>query len=155
MPPKAGSYLYPFLQDIPLFSGLPPEDSARFFCIGKTHIVKGGRSLVTEGRGGGDLHIIVSGRVEVLKRAPKGGSKVLATLGCGDLFGEMSALDGGAYSATVRAQGDCAVHIIRGRDLHAFLKKNPADAYPILTNFIKILSARLRHMNQQAAKPAK
>ncbi len=152
MASRGSSFLFPFLQDIPLFRRLPPDVAGRLFRTGKTHIIRAGRAIVTEGKGGGDLHILVSGRVEVIKKGPGGKFKSLATLGCGELFGEMSAFDGGRYSATIRAIGDCAVHIIRGKDFHAFLKKNPAASYEILTTLVQMLSSRLRSMNVAVSK---
>jgi len=152
MAAKGSSFLYPFLQDIPIFSGLRPEAAARIFRSGKTQIVRDGRTIVTEGKGGGDLHLIVSGQVEVWKKGPVGKPKKLAVLGCGDLFGEMSTFDGSTYSATIKASGDCAVHVIRGQVFRDYLAKNPKDAYQVLTALVRILSSRLRSMNVVVSK---
>ncbi len=66
------------------------------------HEVANQTDLIREGEPGRGLYVVLQGAVDVWKRI--GDEKVLlATLKAGDVFGEMSLLDGGAAAATVTA----------------------------------------------------
>ena len=63
--------------------------------------------VVEEGAPGDRLHIIVRGKIEVLKRDPAGRMRRLAVLADGDFFGEIALLEGVPRTATVRTRTPC------------------------------------------------
>lgn len=138
-----------FLKEVNLFEGLDNQVINQIFALGLVHNFMKGDLVIREGQPGGNFHIIINGKAEVVK-AMKGGKskgKQLAKLGRGSVFGEMSVFDGAAYSASVRAADDCDVHIIRGSDLKNFLGENPKVAVGILSILITSISNRLRRTN--------
>lgn len=86
------------------------------------------------------MFIVTSGRVEIFVRDPIGEKIVVATVGPGELFGELSLLDGGTRSASAVALEDITVTEIDRATLHHFLENNP----DISLHFIQVLAKRLR-----------
>jgi CRP/FNR family transcriptional regulator, cyclic AMP receptor protein len=78
-----------------------------------------GEVLVTQGERGGDLYVLESGRLRVERDGV-----VIATIEEPDsVVGEMSVLLGTNYSATVRADRDSRVRVVR--DAMRILSKQP------------------------------
>ena len=63
-----------------------------------------GDHLFHEGDRGGEMYVVAEGRAMISKMVA-GGEEALAILGRGDLFGEMSLIDGEPRSADARAYG--------------------------------------------------
>ncbi len=138
-----------FLKEVNLFDGLDNKVINQIFRLGLIQNFQAGDLIIREGQHGGNLHILISGKADVVKSV-KGGKargKGLSTLNRGSVFGEMSVFDGAPYSASVRAVSDCDVHIIRGTDFERFLQANPGTAYTIFKKLIASISNRLRRTN--------
>ena len=150
MPPRGKpSVIYPFLSEIPMFERLSPETAAGLFKLGRSKVYRNGAVIVQEGAKGGDLYIVVSGKVEVWKsHRGKNRGRKLADLGLGAVFGEMSVFDGSPYSATVKAAGDCVIHTLQGKVFAGYLEKNPKTAVIILRSLLVEMASRLRRMNE-------
>jgi hypothetical protein len=94
-----------------LFRSLPAEALDRLALAARHHLFDAGEVLVREGQPGESLFLIDEGRVMVSKGGMAAGTGMvhLASLGPGELFGEMSLLTGEPRSATVTADGPCSV----------------------------------------------
>jgi CRP-like cAMP-binding protein len=138
-----------FLKEVNLFEGLDNKVINQIFRLGLVQNFKKGDLIIREGVHGGNIHILINGKAEVVKGGLKGKAKArrLAKLQRGSVFGEMSVFDGAPYSASVKAIGDCDVHIIRGSDFEDFLKANPQAAYGIFRTLLSSISNRLRRTN--------
>lgn len=138
-----------FLKEVNLFEGLDNKVINQIFRLGLVQNFKKGDLVIREGSHGGNLHILINGKAEVVKGGLKGRGKgqQLAKLQRGSVFGEMSVFDGAPYSASVRALEDCDVHIIRGSDFENFLQSYPQAAYGIFRTLLSSISNRLRRTN--------
>jgi len=137
-----------FLKEVNLFEGLDNKVINQIFRLGLVQNFKKNDIVIREGQHGGNLHILINGKAEVVQSiSPKSRGRQLAKLGRGSIFGEMSVFDGAPYSASVRATEDCDIHIIRGSDFKHFLDQNPKTAVGILTTLITSISNRLRRTN--------
>ncbi len=88
-----------------------------------------------EGTEGHALFLIIDGEVDVMK-----GERKVATLGVGEVFGEMAVLDRAVRSATIRVRRDVVLFRIAREDFQDLL-----ELYPALTKAImKVLVRRLR-----------
>ena len=105
-----------------------------------------GEPIVSEGERAETAFLIVSGTVEVSVGEGKK-SKVVATLGPGEVFGEMCLIEPGRRSATVRALTEAACRVISYEEFMASIQEDPADAI----QFMRTLVQRLREANQQLA----
>jgi CRP/FNR family transcriptional regulator, cyclic AMP receptor protein len=137
-----------FLKEVNLFDGVEQKVINQIFELGLVQNFRKGDLVVREGMHGGNLHIVINGKAEVIKTSKgKSKGKQLAKLGRGSIFGEMSVFDGAPYSASIRALEDCDIHIIRGSDFKNFLESNPRTAVGILSTMISSISNRLRRTN--------
>jgi len=99
-----------------------------------------GDVIFEEGSVGKHMYVIVSGSVNIVKKAG-GGEAVVATLGKGELFGEMALVDSLPRSASAIAVGDDTSAVEIDHAQFAYLVgQQPAFALIIL----KALSLRLR-----------
>lgn len=89
--------------------------------------------------------LIASGEVKVYMTGTDGRETILALLGKGDFFGEMSLLDGEPRSASVRSVVSANLLIIRREDFLQQIAKFPDLAMSLLME----LSRRLRKANKQ------
>ncbi len=106
---------------------------------------KKGDIIFNEGEIGNNLHIIVSGKVKILKLDKKGKEKNLAILKEKDSFGEMALLTKELRSATVQALTDVITLSIDAYEFEDLIKKEPS----IPLNIIKTLSERLAKSDRQ------
>jgi CRP-like cAMP-binding protein len=134
-----------FLKEVNLFEGLDNQTLNRIFRLGYVQNYRKGDLIIREAEHGGNLHILISGKAEVV--AGKKKAKALSKIGRGSIFGEMSVFDGAPYSASVRAVDTCDVYIVRGSDFLSFLKSNPVVGIDILATLISSISNRLRRAN--------
>jgi CRP-like cAMP-binding protein len=86
------------LRCLPELAGASAKDLAKVSRLFEEVEFDAGAVLMTEGRPGRQVFLIVEGRVEVTLRGSR-----LAVLGPGEVVGEMALVDGGPRSATVTA----------------------------------------------------
>jgi CRP/FNR family transcriptional regulator, cyclic AMP receptor protein len=107
---------------------------------------KSGETIISQGDEGNTAFLIVSGTASV--SIGKGSTeRSVADLTTGDVFGEMSLIEPGPRSATVRAVTDVECIATAFEDFAAFIERNPEQAIQIL----KTLVRRLRHANEMMA----
>jgi CRP-like cAMP-binding protein len=109
------------------------------------HIVvcPSGAKVFQEGEIGEAMYIVLEGKVSIVKKLENGSSRVLATMGKGDFFGEMSLIDKKKRSATASCQTDTRLIKIPEGVLVQFIEKNPQFAIKMLNTFV----GRLRNAN--------
>jgi len=89
------------LRKIPLFSDLADNALTELAGSLKTQTFQKETTVVSETDEGSMLYIIKKGQVKISRLSEPGKEVILAILGDGDFFGEMSLLDGLARSANV------------------------------------------------------
>ena len=82
-----------------------------------------GDVIFREGGPSDAAYEIVSGTVEIAKMG-NDGNVILATLGAGEMFGEMGVLDQGERNATAKAIGPVTVNAIDRKDFLAGVEGN-------------------------------
>jgi CRP-like cAMP-binding protein len=104
--------------------------------------------LMRQGDGGSSMFVIISGHVGVDIHSPQGPERV-ATLGPGDIVGEMSLMTGAPRNATVTATKKTEVLEI-GRDaLQKLLAENPG----LIIRFAQLIEQR-DHETKQVQRDA-
>jgi CRP-like cAMP-binding protein len=91
------------LARIPFFAGLDPAALERLAEGTRTRRFRRGDIIFHAGDPGDALFIIMSGEVKIAVPSESGEEAILATLAAGDVFGELSLLDGAPRSASAAA----------------------------------------------------
>ena len=99
-----------------------------------------GTVLFKEGDIGTEMSLMNSGEVK-LTRKTKQGNVVVATLGFGEFFGEMSVITNKPRTITAETVSDCRLNVISKDVLETLVTGNPLVALSIL----KKLVFRLEH----------
>jgi CRP/FNR family cyclic AMP-dependent transcriptional regulator len=134
-----------FLRNVSIFEELPERDLEKIAKLGTRKKFSKGNIILMEDEIGSALFIIIDGKVKVSRLDETGREAVLSILGPGEVFGEMSLLDGMKRSATCSALTDTEVLIIYRDDFLNLLQKYPQIAISLL----KEMAQRLRKADLQ------
>jgi CRP/FNR family transcriptional regulator len=145
---ESGDHAIALLRRVPVFSTLAPEELARVAEVAVPRRFNAGEVVFNEGDEGSTCYMVRSGRARAVREHGDGRSITLAHFGPGDIFGEMSMLDGERRSATVEATEDTEAIAILGTDMHRLLRAHP----DIAVKLIAALGQRLRDTNERLAR---
>lgn len=137
------------LRSVEMFAGLDEAQLKELAGIFESHELKEGDVLFSQGDIAGDLFVVSRGFVEVVREQPgEANEKVIVNLGPGQSIGEMSLVDRGTRSATIRSVVDDTVVVsVSKENFEAFCKGRPEIGYLIMRNIAADLSFRLRRRN--------
>ena len=135
------------LREAPLFRELDDEAAVALRASLTETRLRRGEVLFREGDSGDKLFIVTEGKVKLGKSSSDGRENLLAILGPGQMFGELSLFDPGPRSATVTAVTDCTMKSLSHDELGRWLNGRPEVARGLLLQ----LAGRLRKANDVAA----
>src|SRR5437764_88871 len=84
-----------------------------------------GDIVFAEGDPGDALYVVSEGKVKIFRTSPDGRENMLAVLGPGEMFGELSLFDPGPRTATVAAITDCTLASLAHDALRPWLAGRP------------------------------
>lgn len=132
------------LRKAPLFHGLD-DDTSRALASSMSIVkLRRGETLFDEGDEGDRLYVVVSGKIKLGRTSPDGRENLLAILGPGQMFGELSFFDPGPRSTTATAVTDTELRSLGHTSLNPVLSEHPDVAYAMLHQ----LAGRLRRTNE-------
>ncbi|MFM7108584.1 MAG: cyclic nucleotide-binding domain-containing protein [Planctomycetaceae bacterium] len=142
------------LEGIDLLEPLNPGLVRRLAESSVDHAYAAGEQVVRQGEPGSSMFVILSGRVEVTARAAADVPvAVLAVLGPGDHFGEMSVMTGAPRTATVTTLGETRLLEIGKEGFAAILSADPG-LVEALGRSLKARQAERREAIADAGRPA-
>jgi CRP-like cAMP-binding protein len=135
-----------FLQASSLFLDLHADELALLAELCQPIAFESGQIVFHEQDSGDCLYIIEEGEVEVIHGPAEPGAEVcvIATMGRGEFFGEMSMLEKSTRSATVRACTRLTLLMLSTDDFYSFAKIFKNGFTVVIINIARILSQRLR-----------
>ena len=134
-----------YLSTIPLFAKLPADERMELETLLKLKQYPAHRPVFWLGEQGEDFYIIKHGKVVVSCPDESGKEVILGTLMGGQFFGEISLLDGGPRTATVRTTMDSELCVLAREDFLKFLGRHPDAAIYML----QILGKRQRETTEK------
>lgn len=129
------------LSGVKLFDGFGPADLESFINRSTSKQFRERERIFTEGEPGRELHIILSGKVEISRRAGYSDQQLIR-LGPGESFGEMALVlpaGVGRTASVTAAEPTVSLSIDRDR-----LAGIPDVAAKVYANIAKVLASRLK-----------
>ena len=130
------------LADVELFAHMNDEDRARLAQFIGARELPAGTLLFQAGQPGEAMYVVKRGEIELYIKDNAGQKIALATVGAGQVFGEMALLDHGPRTATARALEDSELLELDRESLLLLFKTTPTAALSLL--------AAVSHMTRKA-----
>ncbi len=131
----------------PLFAALDDDAAAALRSSMNEVELARGKVLFAEGDPGDRLYIVTEGKIKLGRTSSDGRENLLAVLGPGEMFGELSLFDPGPRTSTATALTDARVVGLGHDDLQPWLTGRPEVAGQLL----RALAQRLRRTNENRA----
>ncbi len=131
----------------PLFLALDPEGAAALRASLTERAVAKGEIIFQEGEPGDRMYVILEGKVKLGQSSNDGRESLLAILGPGEMFGELSLFDPGQRTSTATALTDAVILALSNEQLRPWLAGRPEVAAALL----QALARRLRRTNEAMA----
>jgi CRP/FNR family transcriptional regulator, cyclic AMP receptor protein len=138
------------LEKCSLFSGLSADERAAVAARAHVRSFRAGETIFAMGSPGDQMMAVLSGTVRISVPSAEGKELLLALIRPGEVFGELTVLDGKERSADAIAEDACTLASLRRHDVLSFFERNPG-AWPKL---VQVLCHRLRHTDQVFAEVA-
>ena len=138
------------LRRVPIFVRLSESQSALLATAVEKRHFKRGEIILEAGENLGSLVIILSGQVRVTVLEENGKQAVIATLGAGEVVGEMSILDGAPQSASVVTDTPVDALLLSQDAFLQCVQNNTHLAIALLQSLV----GRLRRANEKIASLA-
>ncbi len=136
------------LRSVPLFSDLEGEELERFSRVAVPRAFPAATRVFHEGDHSDACYIVRSGSFRVTREHSDGRAITLATLGPGDIFGELAMLDGEVRSASVESLVDGELLALPAGEVRALLARHP----DITVKLVAALVRRLRTANERISR---
>ncbi|MEM0944632.1 MAG: cyclic nucleotide-binding domain-containing protein, partial [Pseudomonadota bacterium] len=127
-----------------IFSEFSEEALAKLASLGRVRPITRNTTLFTLGDPGDALHGVLSGRVLLTRITSEGKEIALASMEGGDLFGELSLIDGAPRSTDAVMVEAGELFTLERRVFQQALRDNPGMGMALLS----VLSQRLRDTNR-------
>ena len=136
-----------FLKGIDIFSSLSNQELKRFAAVVREESFSKGTVVFAENSPGNSMYIVREGSIDVGKREKSKGELLkVATLGPGEVLGELSIFDEKPRSAGAVAAGPGKTVLlsIGKADLDRLMSQDPALAIKFLRTILQKVTSRLR-----------
>lgn len=124
----------------PLFQGFSPEEVEEALVYFRPLPYPKGRLVFRQGDLGQALYLVGRGQVRLFRLHLGGQERTLGYVGEGEIFGEMSLLEGKERTASALTEAESLLHALYPEEYFALIRRFPLVAH----NLARILAARLR-----------
>jgi CRP/FNR family cyclic AMP-dependent transcriptional regulator len=135
------------LQKVPLLAGLSDGDREALAAAVVRRRYRKGDIVMQKEEPGHALFIVERGSVRIYVPSAQGNDLILAVLGPGDFFGDLSLLDGRPRSASAAVGSDTSLLQLERSDFIALITRRPAAAMAVL----EAVARRLRETDEMAS----
>ena len=136
------------LRSVPLFADLEEAELERFSRVAVPRSFPAGTRVFHEGDRSDACYIVRQGSFRVTREHSDGRAITLATLGPGEVFGELAMLDGDTRSASAEALSDGELLALPATDVKGLLARHPE----ISVKLVAALVRRLREANERISR---
>jgi CRP/FNR family cyclic AMP-dependent transcriptional regulator len=136
------------LRSSPLGAELTPSESGVLAEFVRVKTLADGEVLLPEGARDALLHVVVNGRIHVVKDSGHGRT-VLHTLEPGDLVGELSFMDDVPRYAALLASGPTEVLCLERSDIETLVDREPRVVYKVMRAIMRAAHRVQRRLSYQ------
>jgi CRP/FNR family transcriptional regulator, cyclic AMP receptor protein len=141
------------LGQLPIFKNLSKKDVSLLANVTHNRNYIAGEYIFHQGDPGIGFYLIRDGEVIIQRENSETKDLItLATFGKGDFFGELALVDGDTRSASAIAKTEARLAVIFKPDLDEFVQRYPKKGVKILQSISKIVTLRLRKLNEDHLK---
>jgi CRP-like cAMP-binding protein len=145
------------LAEAPVFRSLPRDTLHRLATGGRPQLLGPTQRFVIEGQPDTSLFLIGEGEVEVRLRQQDGRDWLAATMGRGEIVGEMALLTGERRAATVRSVDETVIYEISRQQYEPLLRAHPEwldELTAVMNDRLTRRMARLAEMDPARRRPS-
>jgi len=136
------------LRSVALFADLEEGELERFSHVAVPRTFPAGTRVFHEGDNSDACYIVREGSFRVTREHSDGRAITLATLGPGEIFGELAMLDGDKRSASAESITDGTLLALPANDVRNLLARNPEIALKLVGGLVR----RLRQANMRLSR---
>lgn len=129
------------LQAVPMLASFSKKELRAIAKASDQMTFPAGHVLIKEGTEGYEGFVVLEGTVAVTRKGKK-----VATLGAGEVLGELALLESSLRSASVHCETECTVLVMERMRFKALLLEMPSLA----VKFLESLAGRLRALDRTA-----
>ena len=133
-----------FLREVRLFKNIAEPELGAVAASLRERNLKRGQVLVREGEPGEEMFVVLRGSMVISKAVTGRVEQVLARIGPGDFFGEMSLFDRSPRSATVQADSEASVLALDREAMRRLTEVSPRAAAAFFHALVQVFIERLR-----------
>lgn len=134
-----------YLSNIHVFRDLTPNELAEMDQQLTMSTCKRGKIFYMPEDSGEVLFLLKKGRVQLYRIAPNGKKLVVATLGPGTIFGEMSLVGQGMHNTFAEAVDECVLCVMSRSDVERLVQEKPQVAF----RFVEAMGNRLTQLESR------
>jgi CRP/FNR family transcriptional regulator, cyclic AMP receptor protein len=138
------------LKSVPLFADLEEGELERFSHVAVPRSFPAGTRVFHEGDNSDACYIVREGSFRVTREHSDGRAITLATLGPGEIFGELAMLDGDKRSASAEALTDGELLALPAGDVLSLLARHPEIAMKLVAGLVRRLRAANVRISRQS-----
>jgi CRP-like cAMP-binding protein len=133
----------------PLFENFNLADVSLLAEFMQVYRSEPGIEIIREGETGDFVVFLIEGRIEVFKQDRWNAPRLIALIGAGQSFGEMSMIDGEPRFASCVAAEPCMMAVLTRDSLARIILEEPTLGSKILMELVLMLSQRLRQTSSK------
>src|SRR3982750_4174026 len=138
------------LRSVPLFADLEAPELERFSRVAVPRAFPAGTRVFHEGDRSDACYIVREGSFRVTREHSDGRAITLATLGPGEVFGELAMLDGDTRSASAEALSDGELLALPAADARSLLARHPEISGKLVAALVRRLRAANERISRQS-----
>lgn len=138
------------LKSVALFSDLDDAELERFSHVAVPRTFPAGTRVFHEGDSSDACYIVKEGSFRVTREHSDGRAITLATLGPGEIFGELAMLDGDRRSASAESLTDGELLALPANDVRSLLARHPEIALKLVAGLVRRLRAANVRLSRQS-----
>jgi CRP/FNR family cyclic AMP-dependent transcriptional regulator len=133
------------LKKIPVFAQIEPHHLRELARLARPQVCRAHEIIVRQGDEGNAVYAVCAGFLKVFVTSPAGSLSTLCMMGPGEIFGELSLLDGGPRSASVTSLTRTELVVLERVPFLQLLEARPSVSIAIM----KVLAQRVRRLSER------